>query len=207
MRTFIAASIVGTALVATPAMESLEQVGRSTDSIERPFVSGGHVRMVLSAGEYRIEGTSESRVKVEWRVRDPGRLWRVKARADVNGSTATIETDGPSQDGVHAVILVPVRTDLDVRLSAGELVIEGVDGHKDVSLRAGEVTIDVDRPQDYRTVDASVWAGEIDAPAFNGSREGLFRSFDWRGNGTYRLRVSLWAGEVRLRSALPEARR
>ena len=123
------------------------------------------------------------------------------------GSRATIETDGPDRDGLHAVVRVPARTDLDIRLSAGELRIEGIEGHKDVDLYAGEVDIDVRHAADYRSVDASVWAGEIDAPPFNASKGGLFRSVDWTGTGPYRLRVSLWAGEIRLYSTRSAASR
>lgn len=206
MRTFIAASIVGMLpFVAAPGQSS-DRAGRVSDALERPFASGGRVRMDLSAGEYRIEGATENRVRVEWTVRDPDQLWRVKARADVRGSQATIETDGPNRNGIHAVIRVPAKTDLEIKLSAGEIFIAGIDGHKDVELYAGEVNVDVGRVADYRSVDASVWAGEIDAPAFSGSKGGLFRSFDWNGSGPYRLRVSLWAGEVRLYSTTRAAR-
>jgi len=159
--------------------------------------------MRLSAGEYQIEGTPANRIHVEWKVRDPGQLWRVKARADVRGSEATIETDGPSNGGVHAVIRVPARTDLDIRMSAGEISVSGIDGNKEIDLYAGEVGVDIGRAADYKRVDASVWAGEIDAPAFSGSREGLFRSFGWTGTGTHNLRVKLWAGEVKLYSTGP----
>lgn len=206
MRTSITAAIVGSVLVAAPATEFRDQTARSSDSLERPFTSGGRVRMDLAAGEYRITGTSENRVRLEWSVRNPDQLWRVKTRVEVRGSEATIETDGPHTDGVHAVIRLPARTDLQIKLSAGEILIEGIEGHKDVELYAGEVDIDVGRAADYRTVDASVWAGEIDAPAFRASKGGLFRSLDWNGSGPYRLRVSLWAGEVRLYSTSPAAR-
>ena len=156
--------------------------------------------MDLAAGEYEITGTSTNHVRLEWSVRNPDRLWRVKARADVRGSLATVETDGPNNGGLRAAIKVPLKTDLDIRLPAGEIRIEGVEGNKEIDLYAGEVDLDVGQASDYRTVEASVWAGEIDAQPFKASKEGLFRSFDWSGSGQYRLRVKLWAGEIRLYS-------
>lgn len=195
-----------TLLVLTPALIPAQQTTRTSDSLERAFGSGGRVRMDLSAGEYVIQGAPENRVHVEWRVRNPDQLWRVKTRADVRGSQARIETDGPNNGGLRAVIRVPVRTDLDIRLTAGDLSIEGIEGNKEVELYAGEVDVDVRRAADYRRVDASVWAGEIDAPAFSASKGGLFRSVDWNGTGPYYLRVSLWAGEVRLYASSPAAR-
>ena len=87
------------------------------------------------------------------------------------------------------------------RLTAGELTIEGIDGNKDVSLHAGELDIDVGRAEDYRSVSASVWAGEVHASPFNVSKEGLFRSFSWSGKGAYTLEARLKAGEIDLRTA------
>jgi hypothetical protein len=198
MRAVIGVALAWSFLAVAPATQTAERADPSSDSLERTFESGGRVRMNLSAGEYVITGTSENRVRLEWRVRDPERLWRVKARADVQGSRATIETDGGDGHGLHGVIRVPARSDLDIRLTAGELRIEGIDGNKDVDLYAGEVNIDVRRAADYRSVDASVWAGEIDARPFSASKGGLFRSVAWTGTGPYRLRVKLWAGEIRL---------
>jgi hypothetical protein len=199
MRAVFVASVVATALVALPATQTREP-GRTTDSLERAFASGGSVRMDLSAGDYLITGTPDNRVRLDWQVRDPEQLWRVKARADVHGTDATVATDGPSNNGFHVEIRVPAKTDLDVRLTAGSVTIEGVNGNKSVDSYAGELNVDVGRADDYKRVDASVWAGEILAPAFRAEKGGLFRSFDWRGSGPYRLRASLWAGKVHLYS-------
>jgi hypothetical protein len=199
MRTLLTAVLIGAALVAVPSSQSRNE-DRTSDSLERAFPSGGSARLNLAAGDYRIEGTNDGRIRVEWHVRDPSQLWRVKARVDVRGSRAVVETDGPNHGGVRAIIQVPARTDLDIRLSAGEILIEGVEGNKDIDLYAGEVNVDVGSPADYRRVDASLWAGEIEAPAFHASKGGLFRSVDWSGAGRYSLRVNLWAGEIRLYS-------
>jgi len=153
--------------------------------------------MDLSAGSYRISGSSENRVRLQWRVRNPEELSQVRARADVRDRDATITTDGP---GNHFAvdIQVPSRADLYVRLTAGELTVEGIEGNKDIGLHAGELDIDVGRPEDYHSVSASVWAGELHANPYRENKEGLFRSFDWSGKGPYRLEARLKAGEVRL---------
>src|SRR5258706_6208368 len=194
MRAVFVASVVATALVALPATQTREP-GRTTDSLERAFASGGSVRMDLSAGDYLITGTPDNRVRLDWQVRDPEQLWRVKARADVHGTDATVATDGPSNNGFHVEIRVPAKTHLDVRLTAGSVTIEGLNSSKSVDSYAGELNVDVGRADDYKRVDASVWAGEILAPAFRAEKGGLFRSFDWRGSWPYRLRASLWAGK------------
>ena len=98
------------------------------------------------------------------------------------------------------IIEVPERSDLFVRLTAGDLRIEDIRGNKDVELYAGDARIDVGRAEDYHTVDASVWAGDIHAAPFHVSKGGLFRSFDWSGKGPYRLHAKLKAGDIRLYS-------
>jgi len=198
VRAVIATSLVAAALVAVAASQSRE-VPPPT-SFEQPFPSGGRVRLNLSAGDYVITGALSNRVRLDWSVRDPNQLWRVKTRVAVNGTDATIETDGPSNSSFHVEIRLPVKTDLDVRLTAGKITVENINGNKVVDSYAGEVNLDIGRADDYRSVDASVWAGEIEAPAFRANKGGLFRSLDWTGKGPYRLRASLWAGKLRLYS-------
>jgi hypothetical protein len=97
------------------------------------------------------------------------------------------------------VVELPARTDLTTRLSAGGLNIHGVAGSKNIRVWAGDITIDVGRAEDYRTVEARVTAGDLSASAFRVSKGGLFRSFSWRGPGTYELSVHLTAGDLKLR--------
>jgi hypothetical protein len=101
-------------------------------------------------------------------------------------------------------IQVPTRSDLYVRLTAGDMTVERVEGNKDIEAHAGDLNIDVIRAEDYHTVDASIWAGDLTARPFNVTKEGLFRSFDWKGHGPYRLHAHLKAGDLRLFSKLAE---
>lgn len=195
-RISVAAAILVTALVALPSTQTRDS--RPSDSLDRAFTSNGRITFDLSAGEYRITGSPDSRLRMKWSVRDPEDLAKVFAKADVRGREATVTTDGPNN--FKADIQVPSRADLYVRLTAGELTIEGIQGNKDVSLHAGELDIDVGRPDDYHSVAASVWAGEVHATPFQVSKEGLFRSFNWSGKGPYSLAAHLKAGEVHLRS-------
>jgi len=202
MRTAAIAAILGTIVVVGSAATSTppDNNRRAGDSLERSFVSKGNIRMDLSAGEYRISGAPDNRIRVDWSVSDPDYLWKVKAKADVRGTDATIATDGPSNKGFRVTIHVPSESNLYVRLTAGEMKVAGIRGNKDIELHAGELDIDVGRADDYQHVDASVWAGEVHAPPFNAFKEGLFRSFDWMGKGAYRLHAKLKAGEIRLHS-------
>ena len=195
MRTLAALALLGIAFVAAPASQTAQNP-RLSDSLERPFPANGRIRMDLSAGEYHITGGKENRVRLQWRVRDPEELSQVRAKADVRGREASIMTDGPEHFKVD--IDVPAKADLYIRLTAGELRVDKVEGNKDIGLHAGEIDVDVVRPEDYHSVSASVWAGEVHAAPFHLSKEGLFRSVSWTGTGPYRLEAKLKAGEVRL---------
>ena len=176
----------------------LGQGADTSGSLERPFAPNGHVKMDLVAADYRIVGSPQPRVRLDWSVRDAEALGRVRARADVSGSELSITTDGPSNRSLKFTIQIPNPSDLYVRVTAGDLTIEGIRGNKDVELRAGDLRIDVGRADDYKTVDASLWAGDLHASAFQIEKGGLFRSFDWTGNGAYRLHARVLAGDLYL---------
>ncbi len=179
------------------ATGNLAQGTAANDRLERAFSPGGRVFLKLSAGGYRIEGSPERVIRARWRTRDPRDLGRVRARLNVTGNEATFFLDGPGNN-FSAEIDLPSRSDLVLRLSAGDLTIRRLEGSKDIDLWAGDVTIEVGESSRYRRVDASVRAGEITAEPFRVSKGGLFRSFDYAGKGPYDLRVRLFAGDLKL---------
>jgi hypothetical protein len=203
MRTIVPVAVL--ALVAGGPMARAMQDSRTSDSLERAFVPNGRIVMDLAAGEYRISGSQENRIRLEWSVQDPEQLRKVRAYAEVNGTNARLTTYGP-KNHFKVAIQVPARTDLHLRLTAGELRVENIQGNKDIASHAGEIDIDVGRPEEYHLVQASIWAGEIHAAPYHVTKEGLFRSFDWKGQGPYRLHARLKAGELRLHSKLPAER-
>lgn len=169
---------------------------REKGSTDRPFRLGGKVWMDLSAGDYDIRSGSEPKVVVRWAGRK-SETRDVRVDLKTEGSQAWIETDG-ARHYRKITIEVPARTDIDVKMSAGDLRIEGIEGNKNVSLLAGDLNIDIGRTSDYRRLDASVKAGDLNARAFNVSKGGLWRSFNWQGPGRYELSVSLLAGDLTL---------
>ncbi len=166
-------------------------------STEKPFVQGGRIKLNLSAGDYTIRAGKDDRILVSWDTGDPDEKGRASITADTKNKTATIVTNGP-RGTFHVAIELPTRADLDVDVSAGNLRIEGITGNKKVGSWAGNVDIDVGRPEDYGRVDAAVKAGDLTASAFKVVKSGLFRSFSWQGPGHYTLDVRLTAGNLRL---------
>jgi hypothetical protein len=198
MRGAIITAMLGAMMIASPGAQTAGS--RPSDSLVRSFAQNGKIRMELVAGDYNISGSKDQRIHIRWSVRDADQLSRVRASADVRGADASIVTDGPSNNSLKFDIQVPERSDLYVRMTAGDIRIEDIRGNKDIELHAGDVRIDVGRAEDYNSVDASVWAGDIKAEPFNTIKGGLFRSFEWSGHGPYRLHARLKAGDLRLYS-------
>ncbi|MFI5167132.1 MAG: hypothetical protein ACHQQS_10955 [Thermoanaerobaculales bacterium] len=171
--------------------------------VSQPFRPGGLVTMHLSAGEYTVEAGRDNEIHVRWNTRNVGDLSQVKVSVQTTATDATIKTDGP-HNGFSVTIELPARSDLDTRLSAGELRIDGIEGSKRVRCWAGDLKIDVVRADDYGDVRASVVAGEIVAPAFHVTMDGLFRSLETKGPGAYSFDARLTAGSMRLYAARDE---
>src|SRR5512138_3506449 len=82
------------------------QQSTPTDRLERAFVPGGTVRMDLSAGEYRIEGTSGSDIRLRWRTRNPDDMRNVRAEVKITGKETAIHIDGP-RNNFQGIIQLP----------------------------------------------------------------------------------------------------
>ena len=186
------------ALTSLSAGVAAAQAAIAPRSAEHAFAAGGRVWMDLSAGDYRIRAGAGDRVRVEWTTSDPDDIGAFKAEMRVEGRDLTLRTRGP-KGGMRVVVEVPERSDLTVRLGAGDLRVTGVEGSKDLSSWAGNIIVDVGTPDDYASVEASVTAGDLSATAFNVRKGGLFRSFSWKGNGRHHLKVRLTAGDLELR--------
>jgi hypothetical protein len=170
---------------------------RPSDSLERSFAEGGRIRLDLSAGDYTISGSSDAKLYVEWSTRDDADLRSVRVRPDLTGREPRLRVEGPSKD-FKVRIRLPARTDLVVRLTAGDLRIKGFQGHKDVESHAGDIEIDIGPVAELKHVEATVWAGDLEAAALKISKGGLFRHFSWDGNGRYEVQAHLKAGDLKL---------
>jgi DUF4097 and DUF4098 domain-containing protein YvlB len=118
-----------------------------------------------------------------------------------NGGKLSIEGPrlGHENNNLEIRIEVPRRTNLSVRMFAGQVRVEEVKGDKDIALEAGQITISSIHDGDYRSVNASVVAGEVQARAFGADKGGLFRNFSRKtSSGDYRLHAHVTTGEIDL---------
>lgn len=185
------------AAVLTLAVLLVAPLAAQAKTIERQFVSGGTVQLDLSAGDYDIVASSDNRIRITLTDRGKDNP-DAYVDIDIKGSTASIETDGPMTDGLDVRIELPRLTNIVLKLSAGDLKVAGVEGSKDVSAGAGDVSIAVGPRDQYRHVNASIRIGDLNAEPFNVRKEGFFRSFEWSGKGKYDLRAHLTVGDLKL---------
>ncbi|UWZ86014.1 hypothetical protein [Occallatibacter riparius] len=117
-----------------------------------------------------------------------------------NGGKLSIKGhEHPGNNGVQIKIEVPRRTNLAVHMFAGQVTVDGVKGDKDIDIGAGQITISSIRDGDYRSVDASVGIGQVQAQAYGVDKGGFFRSFKKQSpTGDYRLQAHVTTGQVSL---------
>lgn len=182
-------------LLALPFTLPAQTSGTCASPFEAPAPDAHEIRMNLRSGDVTIVGTDAAVIRVSCDLRrgSPG---AVKITFAANRLTVR----GGTHNDTRYRIEVPRKTNLVVRAAAGDLLLSGVTGDKDVELNAGDLTIEVGDPASYRHVEASLLAGDLIASAFGVSKDGLFRSFDSNyPSGRYRLRAKLLAGDLTLR--------
>lgn len=163
---------------------------------ELGLVPGASLRLELSSGNYTIESGTADRLIIQSLARDPEDQKKVRFGLSATREEASVKVNGPSRQDVS--IQIPKNVNLSVRLSGGNLTLTGIEGDKDIESNAGQLNINIGRPQDYRAVDASVNIGDIDAPAFPSVKPGVVHSLNATGPGKYRLHVHLGSGQIRL---------
>src|SRR5579859_5867174 len=128
------AAILAAVLMFVPAVILAESVHS-----EKSFQNGGRVQMYLSGGDYDVRAGATDKIVVTASADG-----ETKVRADItaNGNVATIRTNGPHSN-FHVVIEIPPKTDLYIRLTAGDLRVKSIAGNKDIESHAGDMDIDV----------------------------------------------------------------
>jgi len=170
---------------------------RGKTPVEAKFIQNGRIRLNLCPGEVRLMGKDDARLRVSYYGRSSAD--RVKVQIRTNGDHAEIWVRGCPHNNFELTVEVPKTSNVHARMFAGQMDVYGITGDKDVELHAGQLTMEIGKPEDYAHVDASVLSGDLEASAFDVSKGGLFRSFDKSGPGKHRLHAHVGAGEIDLR--------
>ena len=157
------------------------------------------LRLHVRSGEILIVGTDDTKVTVDLAGKNVDKIQDVKGRFVIANNIAEFHLTGGPRDELQIIIHVPKNSDLTARIFAGEVSVQDVVGNKDLELHAGQLTIGVNKPEDYGHVDMSVNAGEVDAEIFGDSKGGLFRSISRDAGGKYRLHAHVGTGQLSVR--------
>ena len=182
----------------TPTQSKIEVSDLQHHPFSVAFPSGGKLRIYVRSGDFRIVGTDDNKITVRLSGTKADDARDLIVRFKPSLTEAELRISGGPKNDLQVTINVPKNAGLFVRMPAGELVIQGISGDKDVELHAGDLTISGNNAADYSRVDASVTSGDLEAPPFGESRGGLFRSFHKTGPGKFQLHAHVGAGELTL---------
>ncbi len=155
----------------------------------------------LGSGDYQIVASASDSIAVVYDEGNADDLRKVKVQIDSGHGQNHLKVAGPKSN-FHAVIEVPRKTDLRVRMSAGGLSIGDVEGNKDIEVLAGNLELNSLRPQDYAQADFSVRIGDVYAPLFKTAKTRLLRSFKTAGPGKYHLHAHVGVGDMTLHTSV-----
>jgi hypothetical protein len=157
------------------------------------------LRLHVRSGEILIVGTDDDKITVDLAGKNADKIQDVKGRLSVANHVAELHLTGGPKNEMQIIIHVPKKSDLTARVFAGDVSVQDVTGNKDFELHAGQLTIAVDKPEDYGHVDMSVNAGEVDAEIFGDTKAGLFRTVSRENAGKYRLHAHVGTGQLSIR--------
>lgn len=150
-----------------------------------------------------IVGTDQEGIRVSCTAGDEETASDVAFHFSPTGNSGKLSIEGAHSmhrnNGIQVRIEVPKRTNLSIRMPAGQVKVQEVKGDKDIDLMAGQITISSIHDGDYRRVAASVGVGEVKAQAFGEDSGGFFRSFSRKYPiGDYRLQAHVTTGQIEL---------
>jgi hypothetical protein len=153
----------------------------------------------LSSGDYQIVASSSDSIAVVYDEGSSEEPPNVEVKIGSGHGVNELKIAGPKKN-FHAVIEVPKKTDLRVRMNSGGLRVGDVEGNKDIEVHAGNLELSALRPQDYARADFSVRVGDVYAPQFKTVKSGMWRSFKTVGPGKYRLHAHVDVGDLTLQA-------
>ena len=172
----------------------------STNPTTMDFAAGGTIRLNLNVGTMEVVGAQVDMISVSWHSRIPEDESRVSVKVQRSGRNgAVVVVDGPGNRMKYRVE-VPQQSNVAIHMRAGDLNVHGILGSLEADLLAGNMDLRLANPRHYRTVSASVTAGDIAARPWHADTSGLWRSFAATGDGAYDLRARLLAGQLTIRS-------
>jgi len=198
-RLVLGVALVGLAIPTLAGNSKSEIVLAGKPHMEFECPANTPLRLHVRSGEILIVGTDDTKVTVDLAGKNVDKIQDVKGRFLVAKNVAEFHLTGGPKDELQIIIHVPKNLDLTAHVFAGDVSVHDVVGNKDLELKAGQLTIGVEKPEEYGDVDMSVNAGDLDAEMFGDSKSGLFRTVSRKGEGKYRLHAHVGTGQLSVR--------
>jgi hypothetical protein len=130
------------------------------------IADGAKLDVQLRYGDLRVVSTDDARLSISYTTHSNHADFsrKVEARFLVTPNDAALKLTAPRSGSVDVELRVPARTNLHVRVSAGDVSIDPVEGSLDVETHAGDIRIKLPEHVDLGLVDASTHAGDVNAP-------------------------------------------
>ena len=148
-----------------------------------------------------IVGTDQEAIHVSCTADDTDSARHTHLRFSGNPTHSKLVIAGPhpKNGNLHIRIEVPHKTNLGIRMSAGQVMVNEIVGDKDIELYAGQITISSAHKWDYKNIDVSVGIGQVNAQVYDTDKGGFFRVFHKENaDGDYRLHAHVTTGQIDL---------
>jgi hypothetical protein len=167
---------------------------------ETNLATGASLRLHLHEGDFRIVGSDSEKISIHVGGKNAEQAKGIKIQLKRSGSAVDLRLSHVPKNELQVTIEIPRSTNLYARMRGGDLSVQGVAGDKDLELTGGDLTIQVERPDDYSHVDLSVKFGDVSGSQFGDPKGWIGNSVRKDGNGKYRLHARVMAGDLVLKS-------
>jgi hypothetical protein len=169
-----------------------------TDS--RDFAAGGTLHVHLRVGDLHIIRGDGNKLNLRYKVKSShqNNVKNAQAYFSVHGSDATLEFHAPSDSNTEfdVELEVPAQTNLDVHDRVGDVIVDEIEGDKDLELGVGDIRV-AREGATYRLVRASSGIGDVNSD-FGETSGWLGKTLNYHGDGKYELRAHVGVGDISL---------
>jgi hypothetical protein len=167
---------------------------------ETNLASGVTLRLHLHDGNFRVVGNDSEKISIHVQGKNLEQAKNIKIQLKRSGSAVDLKLSHVPKKELQVTIEIPRSTNLYTRMHGGDLSVQDVVGDKDLELTGGDLTIQVESPEDYSHVDLSVKFGDINGTQFGDPKGWIGNSLQKDGSGKYRLHAQVMAGDLVLKS-------
>jgi hypothetical protein len=167
----------------------------------RDFVSGGSIHVRMTVGDLHIRRGDSNQIRLEYTVKSKreSNVKKATVQFDIHGKDANIEFHAPSGGNTNfdVELEVPENSNLDVHEKVGDLIVENIEGDKDLRLGVGDIRIATGH-SGYRFVHASAGIGDVSGAGYGETNGWLGKTLKYHGDGKYELRAHVGVGDINL---------